>query len=360
MNQNDLMRFLMANGLNPQSGALAQPQQPGILAKATQALNEPLPMEGRLTFLPARVTPHGKELALPGILASAWNAFTAPGRAYSGNMADPVGEAMNVAGMMNLGAMPSPAVGGPGTLGMNVYHGSPHKFDKFDMRKVGTGEGNQAYGHGLYFAENPAVAKQYVEDLGRRVPAFNGVPVKDSVESMAHDILSKYEPTVAKKVVDSYVDGGVFKGTNAEAMRQRLYQTIDRFSSAKPGVANTGSLYKVDLPDDQIAKMLDWDKPLSQQPEAVKKLVDDLLVGTNYSKPRTGRDAYDFIGMRTRSKYGLPEGKAMGENPAASMALKELGIPGIRYLDGGSRSGGKGTSNFVVFDDKLPKIIGRE
>ena len=117
MNQNDLMRFLMANGLNPQSGALAQPQQPGILAKATQALNEPLPMEGRLTFLPARVTPQGREVALPGILASAWNAFTAPGRAYSGNMADPVGEAMNFAGMMSLGAMPSPAVG-PGSVGM--------------------------------------------------------------------------------------------------------------------------------------------------------------------------------------------------------------------------------------------------
>src|SRR5687767_3158774 len=38
---------------------------------------------------------------------------------------------------------------------MTVFHGSPHKFDKFDMSKVGTGEGAQAYGHGLYFAENP-------------------------------------------------------------------------------------------------------------------------------------------------------------------------------------------------------------
>ena len=121
MNQNDFMRFLMANGLTPppNRGALEQRAPQGILSRATQALNEPLPMEGRLTFLPARVTPQGREVALPGILASAWNAFTAPGRAYSGGLGDPMSEAMNVAGMMNLGSMPGPAVG-PGTFGTSA------------------------------------------------------------------------------------------------------------------------------------------------------------------------------------------------------------------------------------------------
>ena len=48
-----------------------------------------------------------------------------------------------------------------GLLGATVWHGSPHKFDKFDSSKIGTGEGNQAYGHGLYLADNPTVAKNY-------------------------------------------------------------------------------------------------------------------------------------------------------------------------------------------------------
>ena len=48
-----------------------------------------------------------------------------------------------------------------------------------------------------------------------------------------------------------------------------------------------------------------------------------------------------------------------GEN-AASKMLQEAGIPGIRYLDQGSRTAGKGTSNFVVFDPKHMNIIGRE
>src|SRR5882757_4318907 len=45
--------------------------------------------------------------------------------------------------------------------GIRAYHGSPYNFDRFDMSKIGTGEGAQSYGHGLYFAENPTVAAEY-------------------------------------------------------------------------------------------------------------------------------------------------------------------------------------------------------
>jgi ADP-Ribosyltransferase in polyvalent proteins len=44
---------------------------------------------------------------------------------------------------------------------IKAYHGSPHDFERFDLSKIGTGEGAQAYGHGLYFAENPKVAEEY-------------------------------------------------------------------------------------------------------------------------------------------------------------------------------------------------------
>jgi len=43
--------------------------------------------------------------------------------------------------------------------GIIAYHGSPHSFDKFSMDKIGTGEGAQAYGHGLYFSDVEDVAK---------------------------------------------------------------------------------------------------------------------------------------------------------------------------------------------------------
>ena len=50
--------------------------------------------------------------------------------------------------------------GGLSTRPIRAYHSCPHDFDKFDLAKIGTGEGAQVYGHGLYFAENPAVSGQ--------------------------------------------------------------------------------------------------------------------------------------------------------------------------------------------------------
>src|SRR3990167_1126141 len=50
---------------------------------------------------------------------------------------------------------------------VTVFHGSPHEFSAFDASKIGTGEGAQAYGHGLYFAENIGVAKGYHDALRR-------------------------------------------------------------------------------------------------------------------------------------------------------------------------------------------------
>jgi len=41
----------------------------------------------------------------------------------------------------------------------------------------------------------------------------------------------------------------------------------------------------------------------------------------------------------------------------ASAYLKDFGIPGIRYLDQGSRSAGKGSRNYVMFDDQFPEIV---
>lgn len=56
----------------------------------------------------------------------------------------------------------------------------------------------------------------------------------------------------------------------------------------------------------------------------------------------------DFPGLRTI----LAE---MG--PEATNALQDAGIPGIRYLDQGSRSAGEGSRNFVVFDDNIIDIL---
>lgn len=249
--------------------------------------------------------------------------------------------------------------------GITAYHGSPYKFDKFDMSKVGTGEGAQVYGHGLYFAEKPEVAGQYAKDLGRTVPAFNGKPTKDAAEGFAHDILSKYDPSIAKKVVDSYVDGGVFKGGDAEGMRQKIYAAIDKHSASDVGTASTGVTYKVDLPDEHIAKMLDWDKPLSEQAPDVRKALDGVIAKGLEQSNAAGKAIFeaapkDPTGSELHTALSRLFGKTKFDQVAMTQALREAGIPGIRYLDGGSRGKGQGTYNYVVFDDSIPKIIGKD
>lgn len=45
------------------------------------------------------------------------------------------------------------------------FHGSPHKFDKFKMEKVGTTQGT-SFGHGLYFTSEKEIAEHYAKGPG--------------------------------------------------------------------------------------------------------------------------------------------------------------------------------------------------
>jgi hypothetical protein len=96
-----------------------------------------------------------------------------PGKVWQGQV-DPlsdegIGGAFDLAGMAMTGGVGGVATrAGETALGsgpIRAYHGSPHDFDRFDFSKIGTGEGAQAYGHGLYFAENEGVAADYRKKL---------------------------------------------------------------------------------------------------------------------------------------------------------------------------------------------------
>lgn len=271
-------------------------------------------------------------------------------------------------GAMDIGLMLNP-------MAMNViaYHGSPYKFDKFHMSKVGTGEGAQAYGHGLYFAENPEVAKFYqpmpidvvagrtltkAEDRafgrGMRTLIDMGGDVDKARISLLNQakILTRQGPDYASAVNEvnkarEMLDTGAFKIKKA-----------------------TASLYKVDIPDEAVAKMLDWDKPLSQQPEGVRNVIQNFAKNTEF-------DTYDnlalasVIGKHPRDQtYQAPMSEVLndianiagfrGKGPELTKFLYSQGIPGIKYLDQGSRTAGQGTHNYVVFDENLPKILERQ
>ena len=233
---------------------------------------------------------------------------------------------------------------GTGLIGSNVldprqyataYHGSPYLFDKFDISKVGTGEGAQAYGHGIYFAENPNVAKSYTTA---------GLSVK-APDRATEFIIRAKEATTSDEAAKQFLKKRLSGAT--DDVKPYLQQALNNFDSFKGG-----NLYKVDIPDTSIPKMLDWDKPLSSQNKEIQPAINQALDkikklgGEVDKKNMTGRDLY----------FGYQQYR--GNNPDfASEGLKDMGIYGVRYLDEGSRGTGQGTSNFVVFDPSQVKIL---
>lgn len=231
--------------------------------------------------------------------------------------------------------------------GAIVWHGSPHQFSKFDSSKIGTGEGAQAYGHGLYLAEAPEVAGEYAKNLSARKAAYK---VSDGRTLQFDDDLSIMLDDVVNKG-GKLEDWIRLSGDEAkDPMLKRASELAKTLVGKKIEQAtNPGSLYKVDLPDDAIAKMLDWDKPLSQQAPEVRMLAKDLgisekVVGAKFYQALTNQARDGAIARGQNAGTTLNASQA-----AASDDLRSFGIPGIRYLDGGSRGTGQGTSNFVIF-----------
>ena len=139
-----------------------------------------------------------------------------------------------------------------------------------------------------------------------------------------------------------------------------------------------GNLYHVEVPED--SSLLDWDKPLSEQPEAVKKALDNVKAELESKgvldayldhanadwEDLTGKELYRLLKKASMddaiSENGPGVGSAMQrgkDDEAVSKYLHNEGLNGIKYLDGSSRSKGEGNYNYVVFDDNAVKIIDR-
>lgn len=253
---------------------------------------------------------------------------------------------------------------------MIAYHGTPHEIKGgFDISKVGTGEGAQSYGHGMYFAENPAVATEYRKALSGRTD-FGEQP---SDIAFIH-------------AVESFREHGTPLNKIPVEMKKAYKSISDKDIKLAIQATEKGNLYKVDIPDKDIPNMLDWDKPFNKQP----KIVQDAFLNIAKNDPDL---PLEFLIKGNATGGSLIQ--AMNKIKASKLLL-EQNVPGIRYLDEGSRvwrilhpdeavsgkwtvgkwpGGGKETKyfdteqeakdyfnqnqtkNFVVFDPKHVKIL---
>jgi hypothetical protein len=296
----------------------------------------------------------GKAL-VQGEVERARQAMTSPRAAgeYAGSMVDP----MRIAVALRKTAP---------IAELDVYHGTPHRFPateanplgEFDASKIGTGEGAQAYGHGVYLAENPEIARSYQNKLQRQGKTDSSGQLDLMMERLLPKTQSGYEVKGIiypnqKELIDGIAQGLIKQGDIPN----------DLYSAAK-SYTEPGSLYKADLPDEMIDRMLDWDKPLSEQSEAVRRVLMPMVMAKMKER---GTPPYALEYSANRALGGdivknLFVGTGLASKDVSRM-LKEAGIPGVRYLDAGSRGGsGTGTRNFVVFpgEEKKVKIFKRD
>jgi hypothetical protein len=257
---------------------------------------------------------------------------------------------------------------------IRAFHGSPHSFDRFSLDKIGTGEGAQAYGHGLYFAESEGVARQYRDNVKNMAPIAE---INQRLNDLSREMSS---------LETGYRQYREPRGYDLAAEYDDLMSRRSEISNAP------GSMYEVGINADPET-FLNYDAPLSSQPrvrEALTPLIERQAVGLRFGyEPdelarmdrnefealrqqivadpgwemdnllsQTGAEFYDELlhGEKVLQEWNL---NRKSGPVAARERLQEYNIPGIRYSDGFSRrgDGGPRTSNYVLFDDELVKII---
>lgn len=276
-----------------------------------------------------------------------------------------------VAGRM-AGAVPRGALGSGGSdmvtkpKGITAYHGSPHDFDKFSLDKIGTGEGAQAYGHGLYFAESEGVARNYRDALSDgfalQRPDGTKASIPDSMRDVAADArdfggdLSALSESYRKSLAE--MDPTNAWDRMSEPMLRRKLAAVEDWLASGAQPVNPGRMYEVRI-NAEPERFLDWDKPLYDQSELVRNAMEQF---------RTVPGAQDLWSIRGHLRTGLNGetavnhlAKILGGPENVSSKLKEAGVPGVRYRDAGSRWNGQTsyndpTRNYVVFDDSLIDI----
>lgn len=254
--------------------------------------------------------------------------------------------------------------------GLTVFHGSPYPFKKFDPTKIGSGEGAQAYGYGHYTAESPVVAKSYREALSEPELYKKGRQVKTSAGSNMDTAKAWLQDSFESGASNPFEDAIAKVAASPIKQKEEVISALQKLQSRGVQMQKGGFEYKIDLPDEQIAKMLDWDKPLSEQKDLVKNITPESL-GLQYTRLENGNHAFvnasgEIIG--NLQKGGTQEGftknwlentlngtgrdlynqlgQGMGGGVKTSEALRQAGIPGIRYLDEGSRGNFKAQTTY--------------
>jgi hypothetical protein len=278
----------------------------------------------------------------------------------------------------------------------SAWHGSPHDFDTFDLGAIGTGEGNQVHGWGLYFAKDKKVSDLYRRELSLIHDVDKGTLFKVDVpdtktmidEQQSLNVLSKETkqnlkaainalPEQEKEVfINEYTNSPLFNHyakKGIDELNRKFNQLNDEYDLLKDkyldkyieGDLNTITQRTIN----RLAEKYNIDlKALKENPDSIKDVKNQLdtmwfnafkengMAGKKYREIYWGKYKEDFStllndsGINGRDFY-MALSKALGGTKQASEYLNKYGIKGITYV--GEQDG----RCYVVFDDKAIKVI---
>ena len=281
----------------------------------------------------------------------------------------------------------------PGDVGADAlqqpaFHGTPNTWEpepgfpqgRPRLDKMGTGEGTQVYGWGWYSAGNEKVAQSY------RNLAFKELNKKISDDLEDYDALYDFATSLDKQshnlkpeeveFIKALANNDALGFGNPTAAITEIARNPNWVTEFDPGddlveaAGKMGALLKLDIPDDDFAKLMDFDQPLNAQPQVMQAIngpvkqwfmdngkeneFAELMKGT--VKVEGGEYVFVPISHMTGSQfYRNLSSKAGGGNKLASEILAQAGIPGNKYFDRMSRnaSAAERTRNHVIWDQSV-------
>ena len=289
----------------------------------------------------------------------------------------------------------------------SAWHGTPHDFDAFDLGAIGTGEGAQVHGWGLYFAKVRSTSDGYREGLTEKSKVYSNEQVytfekNGSIKTNDGEILRPNNPLETalhsfqshdgdikaaiafqqsilareRDYLEKHKDFFAFLGDNVNnedtpaAREVRILQETIRILENEAKTwrleKHKGATFEVEIPDNDV--LLDEDKPFEYQPPFVQEKLLELF--QNLLEQRTPQflmDTHEFgdsvrDGSMAKERVSNATGKEIYDDlidifdktpKEASLALNNVGIKGITYV---GRQDGR---CFVVFDDKAISIINK-
>lgn len=263
----------------------------------------------------------------------------------------------------------------PSILYQTAYHGTPHNFDKFSTSAIGTGEGAQSFGWGLYFTNQEDIARWYADKLTQGAVKKEYNSIKDYVLLLYRDVFIEKKDFIQeknaiensiKRELEAKKNMGYPSHVIADIENDlKLFSTISDEDSLYNIVEKKRNLYTVELPE---GKYLYWDKayegndykliledikqaiknnPNSETEWALKVIDQTLYEGI------TGADLYHHLTSL------IDDGEERNPEKTTSMLLKSIGYIGIDY-PAASLSNmiiAEGKRNYVIFDDEDVKVL---